>query len=93
MLSLSERILKRASIPAAHGDCWLIWEDEMAELAQLEAENAKLKRDYYELIWEVAKKHQGETRHETARRYIRERENQEARVAMSNDALKEPNND
>ena len=50
---------------------------------------AKLKRDYYELIWEVANKHEGETRHETARRYIHERENQDSRVAMSNDALKE----
>jgi hypothetical protein len=28
---------------------------------------------YYQLIWEVARKHEGETSHETALRYIRER--------------------
>ena len=54
------------------------------ELAKLEAENEALKRDYYELIMVVSEKYEGETRHETALRYITERENQDARVAMSN---------
>ena len=41
---------------------------------QLEAENAALKRDYYELIMSVSQKHEGETRHQTAHRYILEAE-------------------
>ena len=40
------------------------------------------REEYYELILSVEKKHPGETRHETALRYIQERENQEVRVAM-----------
>ena len=55
--------------------------------AQME-ENERLREQYYELIWAVANKHPDESRHETALRYITERENQEGRVAMSN-ALKE----
>lgn len=34
-----------------------------------------LRAKYYELIYAVATKHDGETRHETALRYIKEREN------------------
>ena len=44
---------------------------------------------YDELILAVAKKHPGETRHETALRYIMERENQECRVAMSNNKVEQ----
>jgi hypothetical protein len=59
---------------------------------QIEAilnEHAELKKGgYYELIMAVVNKHEGESRHETALRYIKERENQEGRVAMSN-ALRE----
>lgn len=40
--------------------------------------------EYYELILTVEKKYPGETRHETALRYIQERENQELRVAQAN---------
>jgi len=34
----------------------------------------RLRAQYYELIYAVATKHDGETRHETALRYIQERE-------------------
>ena len=34
-----------------------------------------LRTRYHELLYAVASKHEGETRHETALRYIREREN------------------
>lgn len=34
----------------------------------------EIRNKYYELICAVARKHEGETRHETALRYIRERE-------------------
>lgn len=34
-----------------------------------------LRTRYHELLYAVASKHEGETRHETARRYIQEREN------------------
>ena len=40
----------------------------------LERELAAMTKQYYELIMEVAQKFDGETRHETALRYIRERE-------------------
>lgn len=39
-------------------------------------EAESLRTRYHELIYAVASKHEGETRHETALRYIRERENQ-----------------
>ena len=52
--------------------------------------HVELKRGGYgELVMAVVNKHEGESRHETALRYIQERENQEGRVATSN-ALKEP---
>lgn len=34
----------------------------------------RLRKDYYELVYEVARVHEGESRHETALRYIREAE-------------------
>lgn len=50
-----------------------------AQLANIDGEAPPERRKsyyelYHELIMEVAKKYPGETRHETARRYIRERE-------------------
>lgn len=43
------------------------------------AREIKLQRDYDELIMAVARKHHGETRHQTALRYIQEAE----RAALS----------
>ena len=58
-------------------------------LAEFEDERVEWKKGgYYELIMAVVNKHEGESRHDTALRYIKERENQEGRVATSN-ALKE----
>ena len=34
----------------------------------------ELEKDYYELLWGVEQKHPGESRHQTALRYILERE-------------------
>ena len=42
---------------------------------QLERELAEAKRNYMELIMSVGNKYPNETRHETAKRYIQEREN------------------
>jgi hypothetical protein len=42
----------------------------------------RLRKDYYELIYEVATVHEGETRHQTAKRYIHERENRAPSVAQ-----------
>lgn len=68
------------------------WKELALELAEtgkeLTRQIVQLEADYYELILTVSKKCPGESRHETALRYITERENQEGRVAMSN-ALKE----
>ena len=44
---------------------------------------------YHKLIYAVATKYPNETRHETALRYIMERENQERRAKMSNDKLEQ----
>lgn len=42
---------------------------------QAQEKHAELQRKYDELIYAVGNKYPGETRHETALRYIREREN------------------
>ena len=41
---------------------------------ELEAENERLREQYNSLIFEVSYKFPGESRHDTAKRYIRERE-------------------
>ena len=41
----------------------------------MRTELEELRTQYYQLIYEVGQKHEGESRHDTARRYIREREN------------------
>ena len=55
------------------------WREELdraeAGYQCLARNSAKLQERYNELIYEVAQKHDGESRHDTARRYIREREN------------------
>lgn len=55
------------------------WREELARAEAgyqcLARNSAKLQERYNELIYEVAQKHEGESRHDTARRYIREREN------------------
>ena len=49
---------------------------ELQHLAEeLERELAEAKRNYMELIMSVGNKYPNETRHETAKRYIQEREN------------------
>jgi len=48
------------------------------------------RRLYHELLYAVATKHPGESRHETALRYIREREDMARHDAGANAALAEP---
>ena len=50
---------------------WLTSPELMREAAD---EIDRLEKQYYELLYAVSKKHEGETRHDTALRYIRERE-------------------
>lgn len=54
------------------------WREEIARAEAgyqcLSRNSAKLQERYNELLYEVAQKHEGESRHDTARRYIRERE-------------------
>lgn len=45
---------------------------------------------YHELLYAVSKKHLGETRHETALRYIREIEGRENRIASAVAAVLKP---
>ena len=53
---------------------------EMAD--DLDNENQRLRDDYSDLIMQVAKKFPDESRHETAKRYIMERENREVSPAQ-----------
>lgn len=50
-------------------------EEEHADVRGRIVGAQRAQQQYDELIYEVGAKHKGETRHETARRYIREREN------------------
>ena len=45
------------------------------QVKTIAADRNELRNKYYDLIMEVAQKWPEETRHETAKRYIREREN------------------
>ena len=54
----------------------------------LEAENERLMEQYNSLIFEVSYKFPGESRHDTAKRYIREREEYGIGI-VANQALKE----
>lgn len=51
--------------------------DAQATIGQLEAKPEAMEHDYHELLFAVITKHTGETRHETALRYITERESRE----------------
>lgn len=56
---------------------WTLLPDAQAieeERDRLEAENKRLREQYNSLIFEVSYKFPGESRHDTAKRYIRERE-------------------
>jgi hypothetical protein len=50
----------------------------MGDVRRAEAEYEAVRRRYDELLYAVARKYPGESRHETALRYIRERESQPA---------------
>ena len=56
-------------------------ERAMADVLWVEADNAKLREDYNELLYHVAKKHPDETRHQTALRYIKQAETSDNSVA------------
>ena len=58
-----------------------------AELTTLRAQVAGLEERYNELLFAVGNKYKGETRHQTALRYIRERESASSDAAS---AVKEP---
>jgi len=49
--------------------------EQSVRVEQLERELDEAKRNYMELIMSVGNKYPNETRHETAKRYIQEREN------------------
>jgi len=61
-------------------DCGRVW--GMGEIKAAISEHAALKRDYNELIMAVANKHEGETRHQTALRYILEAEQGSSEASM-----------
>lgn len=57
---------------------------ELAEkYLALEAKLSKMEDDYHELLLAVVNKHEGETRHETALRYITEHENRPATESLA----------
>ena len=59
------------------------------EYASLTERVEMLEGDYYELLWAVCKKYDGETRHETALRYIQEAERGSGDASVILDALLE----
>jgi hypothetical protein len=61
-------------------------------IEELEAENKRLREQYNSLIFEVSYKFPGESRHDTAKRYIREREEHGIEI-VGKQALKEASND
>ena len=63
-----------------HSQCTPLVDNQYQVLV---AENAELKRLYNELIMEVVNKIEGETRHETALRCIREHERRDSGPAQS----------
>jgi hypothetical protein len=65
-IALANRVLDER--PSADPD------DDLAMLARQFLRALERTALYDELLYEVGRKHPGETRHETARRYIRERE-------------------
>jgi hypothetical protein len=62
------------------------------ERDKLEVENKRLREQYNSLIFEVSYKFPGESRHETAKRYIREREEHGIEI-VAKQALKEASHD
>ena len=46
------------------------------EIDRMNGHDKKLRKKYNDLIYQVETKHPGESRHETAKRYIHEHENQ-----------------
>lgn len=70
--------LSRVEQMAADDGCtWDLSDNDQAALRAVLADRQRLAAErnlYWELIYEVARVYPGETRHETARRYIRERE-------------------
>ena len=67
-----------------------IREDEVTGLLgindQLRAELGQLQARYHDLVMQVSCKFQGEARHDTAKRYIVERENREVACCKEGDA-------
>lgn len=63
---------------------------DMAYIEEVEAENAKLKEDYNDLIYQVATNFPSESRHETAKRYIKQAED---RPSQCSAALQEDKQD
>lgn len=72
-LTESEKYLKASAESWRDENCRKEVEMFRAVLNALEAV-----KDYHELIYAVASKHDGETRHQTALRYITERERRES---------------
>ena len=57
---------------------------------QREERVADVEQKYMELIYAVGMKHEGETRHETALRYIREREKPNDQAVSQSGPLRQP---
>jgi hypothetical protein len=65
-----EKAVHENDAPEYSPACW-----EETKLADKDRQIAEARAQHHELLFAVARKHHGETRHETALRYIREREN------------------
>jgi hypothetical protein len=80
---------RKVDMDDGYGECVLCKYKNLYEENEKELEAAETK--YHELIFEVCSKHPGESRHETARRYIREKETASGETGQAKQALeKEP---
>ena len=64
-------------------------EDLESENANLKAQLAAAEKNYQDLILQVGKKTPGETRHETAKRYLQQAETSDNVPQQAKDATKE----
>ena len=78
---LSEYCRRQASRPCPEDYGFNVeWNLAADDALALEAKLEAMGRDYYELIYAVSTKHEGETRHETALRYIHQAETSTSNV-------------
>jgi undecaprenyl pyrophosphate synthase len=87
-LELAEKKMDIAKLEAENTRLRMLRDAAESRAQGLEEENKRLMEQYNSLIFEVSYKFPGESRHDTAKRYIREREEHGIEI-VAKQALKE----